>query len=417
VKSAWAVCDNALFAVTNLMVALAVARNSSVEEYGTFALAQSIALFISIFHTAFLTEPVLVFGAERYRERVEQYVSAAIVVHIGMFVVIEAVLTVVILVLARLGLSLWPRAFLMAAVGSPFILLGWTLRRACYINRAPQIACLAGVIYIGGLAPLLWVLARSGRLNGLSGFAVMGAAAIPASLWIQARLGAQWRWRQPRVFFHDLLRQHFRYGRWALGAGAMRWVPFNVPLLALASSGSASYSAALRALMTLLLPAVQFFQPVNTMLIPFCAGRSRAMIRKLVARFAIAEIVLALAYSAATWLLSSSLLHLLYAGKYDNYAPYLAPLSLLLLGEAMGGVAASALQALELPSKVFTASLGGALLTLLGTACLHPLTMPAAVRLIVAVYISTATLLALSLYQTLGDRRLVRFEIEEGPWV
>jgi O-antigen/teichoic acid export membrane protein len=136
-----------------------------------------------------------------------------------------------------------------------------------------------------------------------------------------------------------------------------------------------------------------------------------------VARFAVAEIVLALAYSAATWLLSSSLLHLLYAGKYDNYAPYLAPLSLLLLGEAMGGVAASALQALELPSKVFTASLGGALLTLLGTACLHPLTMPAAVRLIVAVYISTATLLALSLYQTLGDRRLVRFEIEEGPWV
>jgi O-antigen/teichoic acid export membrane protein len=406
-KSAWAIGDNALFALTNLGVALAVARYSSVEEYGTFALAQSIALFLSVFHTAFITEPVLVFGSERYRESVGQYVSAAVVLHGAMFVLIEIVLTAVVLVLGSLGWGLWARAFLMVAVGSPFILLGWFLRRACYIRKTPEIACRAGVIYIAALLPCMWALILGGGLNGLSGFAVMGGAAIPASLWILARLGASCRW--PGAFFHDLRRQHFRYGKWALGAGVMRWVPFNVPLIALASSGSASHSAGLRALMTLLLPAVQFFQAVNTMLIPFCSERNASRLRPLVATAGVSEMLIAAAYSAAIWIVSRPVLHVLYAGKYDGDAPYLGPLSLLLVGEAVGGVAASALQALELPQKVFAAGLGGALLTVLGIISLHPFALPGGVGLIVVVYTSTAALLGISLARSLSDRGVACF--------
>lgn len=406
-KSAWAIGDNALFALTNLGVALAVARYSSVEEYGTFALAQSIALFLSVFHTAFITEPVLVFGSERYRESVGQYVSAAVVLHGAMFVLIEIVLTAVVLVLGSLGWRLWARAFLMVAVGSPFILLGWFLRRACYIRKTPEIACRAGLIYIAALLPCMGALILGGRLNGLSGFAVMGGAAIPASLWILARLGAGCRW--PGAFFHDLRRQHFRYGKWALGAGVMRWVPFNVPLIALASSGSASHSAGLRALMTLLLPAVQFFQAVNTMLIPFCSERNASRLRPLVATAGVSEMLIAAAYTAAIWFVSRPVLHVLYAGKYDGDAPYLGPLSLLLVGEAVGGVAASALQALELPQKVFAAGLGGALLTVLGIASLHPFALPDGVGLIVVVYTSTAALLGISLARSLSDRGVACF--------
>ena len=415
-KSAWAIGDNALFAVTNLGVALAVARYTSVEEYGTFALAQSIALFLSVFHTAFITEPVLVFGSERYRESVREYVSAAVVLHGAMFVLIEVVLTAVVLVLGSLGWWLWARAFLMVAVGSPFILLGWFLRRACYVRKTPEVACRAGVIYLAALLPCMWALIRSGGLNGLSGFAVMGGAAIPASLWILARLGAGWRWPHPGAFFHDLRRQHFRYGKWALGAGAMRWVPFNIPLIALAASGSASHSAVLRALMTLLLPAVQLFQAVNTILIPFCSGRNASRLRPLLATAGVSEMLIALAYSAAIWLVSRPLLHLLYAGKYDGDAPYLGPLSLLLVGEAVGGVAASALQALELPQKVFAAGLGGALLTMLGITSLHPFALPDAVGLIVVVYTSSAALLVISLARSLTHRGVACFTSgEPGP--
>ena len=410
-KSAWAICDNALFALTNLVVALALARRASVEEYGTFALAQSVALFLSILHTAFITEPTLVFGSERYRERVEEYVSAAVAMHIVIFVVIEAVLAAVILALGRMGLSMWARAFSMAAVGSPFILLSWFLRKACYIKKAPEIACMAGAIYMAGILPGIWMLARTGRLNGLTAFVVMGAAGIPPSLWILSRIGARSRWPRPS-FLADLLRHHLRYGRWALGAGAMRWVPFNVPLIALASAGSASSSAALRALMTLLMPAVQFFQAVNTMLIPFCAGR-RAKVAQLVAAVGSSEALVAIAYSAAMWLASRTILHELYAGKYDAYAPYLAPLSVLLAGEAVGGVVSSALQALELPEKVFSAYLAGSLLTVFGTIAFHPLQLKEAVWLVVGVYGLTAAFLAVVLSRVLAGSRSVGIAVRE----
>lgn len=409
-SSGWAICDNALFALTNLGVTLAVARQTTVEEYGTFALAQSIALFLSIFHTAFITEPVLVFGSDRYRAMLGQYLSAAVLMHALMFALIEAVLGAVILTLSSLGLTLWARAFLMVAVGCPFILLGWFLRRACYIRRAPELACMAGVIYMTALFPCMGLLSRSQQLNGLSGFALMGAAAVPASLWILTRLGARGLRPHPPSWFRNMLGQHLRYGRWALGAGLTRWVPFHVPLIALASSGSISYSAALRALMTLLLSAVQLFQAVNTVLIPFCAGRSRAALRPLLARAGASEMLLAVGYSAATWLLSQPLLHVVYAGKYDSYSSYLAPLSLMLLGEAMAGVAASALQALEVPQKVFAAGLGGALVTLAGVACLRPFGVAEAVGLIVVVYVCTAVLLGISLWRmlTLGSRERAR---------
>jgi O-antigen/teichoic acid export membrane protein len=414
-KSAWAVCDNGLFAATNFLVAVAVARNVSQEEYGTFALAQSIVLLVSIFHTAFLTEPVLVFGSERYRERAGEYVSAAVWVHLGMFVVLEVVLAVTVLALFKLGLAMWARAFFLAAVGSPFILLGWFLRKACYIKKAPEIACAAGMIYIAAVTPCIWILTKTGTMSALWAFVVMGLAAIPASVWILVRLHAPFRLPQPGPFLSDMLRQHARYGRWALGAGAMRWVPFNVPLMAMASSASASYAGALRALMTILMPGVQFFQAVNTMLVPFCAGRSRAKVAHMVTTAAVSETLLAIAYSAAMGFLSRPLLHTLYAGKYDFYAPYLTPLSLLLAGEALAGVISSALRALELPRKVFAACLGGALLTFLGITYLRPFAMKEAVWLIVAGYAATAVLLGISLSRVLAERGVACLKTGEEP--
>lgn len=414
-KSAWAVCDNAMFAATNFLVAVAVARHVSLDEYGTYALAQSIVLFISTFHTAFLTEPLLVFGSERYRDKAKEYILAAVAIHIAMFVVIEAFLAITILALGRMGMLMWARAFSMAAIGSPLILLGWFLRKACYVKKAPEIACTSGLIYIAAVAPCIWILTRTGTMNGVRAFAVMGLAAIPASLWILLRLGVPFRLPQLGSFLAELTRQHYHYGKWALGAGAMRWVPFNVPLIALASSVSVSHSGALRALMTILMPPVQFFQAVNTMLIPFCAGRSRSKVAQLVTTAGGSETIVAIAYSVAMWIFSRPLLHFLYAGKYDSYASYLVPLSLLLLGEALAGVISSALRALELPKKVFAACFSGALLTGLGIACLRPFEMKEAVWLIVVAYAATAALLAISLSRLLAVRNIACLKTGEEP--
>jgi O-antigen/teichoic acid export membrane protein len=274
------------------------------------------------------------------------------------------------------------------------------------MRKVPEIACTAGVIYVAAVAPCIWILIKTGTMTGLSAFVVMGAAAIPASVWIMVRLHVPLRLPRRGPFLGDLLRQHGRYGKWALGGGAMRWIPFNVPLMTLASSASVVDSGALRALMTILMPAVQFFQAVNTLMVPYYAGAGPRKVARSAARAGVSEVLLALAYSGAIWCLSRPLLHGLYAGKYDPYAAMLAPLSLLLLGEALGGVAASALQALELPKNVFAACLGGSAVTILGIACLHPFDMKRAVWSIVAAYTSTAMLLAISIYRAQAHAEL-----------
>lgn len=414
-KSAWAVCDNAMFAATNFLVAVAVARHVSLDEYGTYALAQSIVLFISTFHTAFLTEPVLVFGSERYRNKIEAYILAAIAIHVVMFVVIESCLAITIVALSRMGMLMWAHAVSMAAVGSPLILLGWFLRKACYVKKAPEIACTSGLIYVAVVGPCIWILTMTGTMNGFRAFLVMGVAAIPAGLWILFRLHVPFRLPHPRSFLAGLTRQHYSYGRWALGAGAMRWVPFNLPLIALASSASAAQSGALRALMTVLMPPVQFFQAVNTMLIPFCAGRSRAKVAQLVTAAGGSQTLVAIAYSVLMWFFSHPLLHSLYGGKYDLYAPYLPPLSLLLLGEALAGATSSALRALELPKNVFAGCFAGALLTGIGIICLRSFEMREAVWLIVVVYAVTAAMLGVSLSRVLGGRGLAWHKTGQEP--
>jgi O-antigen/teichoic acid export membrane protein len=167
--------------------------------------------------------------------------------------------------------------------------------------------------------------------------------------------------------------------------------------------------------MTILMPPVQFFQAVNTMLIPFCAGRGRTRVAQLVTTAGASETLVAIAYSVLTWFFSRPLLHSLYDGKYDLYAPYLLPLSLLLLGEAFAGVMSSALRALELPKKVFAGCFAGALLTGIGIVCLRSFEMREAVWLIVVVYAATAAMLGVSLSRVLGGRGVAWLKAGEEP--
>ena len=106
---------------------------------------------------------------------------------------------------------------------------------------------------------------------------------------------------------------------------------------------------------------------------------------------------------------------LLYAGKYDAYAPYLAPLSLLLAGDAVGGVVSSALQAMELPEKIFGPYFAGALLTAFAIIAFHPLQLRGAVWLIAAAYALTAAFLSVVLRRVLSDSRMGCFAEGEEP--
>ncbi|MDR7400087.1 MAG: hypothetical protein QN144_12370, partial [Armatimonadota bacterium] len=66
-RGLWAVADQGLFSGANFVVNVLLARWLSPAEYGAFAVALSIFYLLAGFHSAVLTEPMMVFGAGRYR--------------------------------------------------------------------------------------------------------------------------------------------------------------------------------------------------------------------------------------------------------------------------------------------------------------------------------------------------------------
>jgi len=74
-KGSLAIADQGLFAGSNFLLNVLLARWLAPADYGAFALAYSVFWLFGVFHTAILTEPMLVFGPGKYRERFPEYLG------------------------------------------------------------------------------------------------------------------------------------------------------------------------------------------------------------------------------------------------------------------------------------------------------------------------------------------------------
>ena len=74
-KGAWAVLDQGVFALSNFGINIVMARWLAPRDYGAFTLAYSVFLLLGTVHSALLVEPMMVFGAGKYREKFPDYLS------------------------------------------------------------------------------------------------------------------------------------------------------------------------------------------------------------------------------------------------------------------------------------------------------------------------------------------------------
>src|SRR3979409_2655145 len=77
-RGSWAIADQGLFAMANVLLNVMLARWLAPAEYGAFAVAYSAFLFIGALHAALLIEPMLVFGPGRYASRLAGYLNVLI---------------------------------------------------------------------------------------------------------------------------------------------------------------------------------------------------------------------------------------------------------------------------------------------------------------------------------------------------
>ena len=368
----WAVMDQGLFATSNFVLNLFLARWLTPQDYGAFTVAFAVFLFFGTFHTALLSEPMLVFGPGKYRGRLSEYLDVVLYAHLGF-----AALGGLMLLLASLGFGLsGSRVFALALLGlalaGPFILFLWLMRQACYVRLEPHLAASGGVLYLALMLAGIYTLDQREWLSPVSALGVMGFSSLAAGLWLAGRLHIG---RPPLVshrLFREALRAHWGYGRWAAATEALTWIAANVYYLVLPAWGGLEATAALKALWNLTMPILHANAALSALLVPTLArarrdGRFGHLVRLALALFA--------AGSALYWVLLGLFHHQLitwvYGGQYREYENLLWLLGFLPLISVAVKVLGAALRALERPDRLFWAFLLSIGVTLtLGFACM-----------------------------------------------
>ncbi|MEM4202805.1 MAG: hypothetical protein QXS54_01920 [Candidatus Methanomethylicaceae archaeon] len=324
-KGTWSVVDQALFSGSNFLVNVLLARWLLPEEYGAFAVALSVFYLLAGFHTAVLTEPMMVFGAGKYRESFRKYLGMLLYGHWGLSAVVVPALGIAALMFAHYGSPAMACALAGLAVASPFLLLIWLVRRACYVPMQPAWATVGSGVNLASTLVGLFLLSRAGLLSSFSGVVLLGAAAAIASLVLLILRLRPLVWGfagNPTPVM--VLGDHWGYGSWNLVGMLAYWASGQVLMFLIPMFLGLAASAAVAAVWNLYRPVSLLMQSLGLVLLPVFSrwiseGMESRELRRHATRFALLFGGAVALYGLLLTVGAKPLLHLLYAGRYDEH--------------------------------------------------------------------------------------------------
>jgi O-antigen/teichoic acid export membrane protein len=323
-KGSLAVLDQGLFASSNFLVNVLLARWLAPTDYGAFALAYSVFFLLGVFHNAIFTGPMLVFGPGKYRDRFPEYLGILLRGHFALMLPGAALLAATAFLLGWLYSPAVERAFLALAVAGPLILLLWLLRRAFYVRLNPGWAAVGGGVYLLILLAGALTLRAAGRLTPATGFLTMAAGSLITCLLLLVLLRPTLATDSSAI--RAVVADHWRYGKWGAAAAGPFWVSDNIYFLVLPAWVGLAEVGGLKALLNLAQPGLQSISALGTLLVPTLvrdrdSGGPRAMNRTI--KLSLALFLLGSAcYLALLWGFRLQIFSFLYAGKYAAYASW-----------------------------------------------------------------------------------------------
>jgi O-antigen/teichoic acid export membrane protein len=373
-KGFLALMDQGLLSGSNLLIAILLARWLTRDEYGAYAMGFSIFILLYGFHNAFLLEPMSVFGPESYPKCLTAYVKKLLGFHfvltflLSILVIAGIILPPFFMVDRALTSSMWG-----VGIAVPLVLFYWICRRATYLEFAPGVAAIGSVTYC--LTMLVLVPALKMWPSPFMGFMIQSLAAIPAALLllVSLRSGTD---LQPSPSNAEVLREHWRYGRWVMGSTIVTWVSGYGYYVLVGALLPMQDVAALRALRNLTEPCYRAMAAIILLALPWASARYaeegrpglQRRTRQLNGLFGGSALV----YFAAVCLFRNWVMSFLYAGRYNesSHLLVLATAPLVLIAASLGSEVAA--QVMQAPSEVFLAyGVSGALTLLFGLAFTH----------------------------------------------
>ncbi len=157
----------------------------------------------------------------------------------------------------------------------------------------------------------------------------------------------------------DIGLRHWRYGRWALGANAMMWVPINLFYPLLSRFSGMAQAGELKALMNFASPMLQTCAALSSLMLPYSARvleqRGSAGVNVILKRMTLLCVAYAVPYWVVLLVFKGPAFRMLYSGRYTEVV-YLMPIVALvsIFGSAFFGPSI-VLRSLEAPGSVFAA--------------------------------------------------------------
>jgi O-antigen/teichoic acid export membrane protein len=347
-KSFWAIMDQGVFAISNFLLNLLLARWLSPREYGAFTVAYSVFLLCVAFHDALLTEPMMVFAAGRFRSHLPVYLSRLLLPH-GMFVLLSSTAILVFSLLLSIlvdGLPL--SALLTVTIANPLILTFWLFRRMAFVHPGPQIAAQLAPVYLTALLMGIVAFNQVRLLSPATAFVTVSFASICMVALLTRRLNI--RLRPDTRNTYEILNAHWTYGRWALTTSVLSWVPSNLFFLLLPVWAGLEASGALRAFLNVIMPLMHMFTALGSvLLVMFVKLRTRSDFTLITCRIFTVFFVTSIVYWFLLYNFGSPVIDWLYQQKYTSYGSLLWVVGLLPLATAATSVFGNALRALEKP--------------------------------------------------------------------
>jgi hypothetical protein len=173
-------------------------------------------LLLGAFHTALLTEPMMVYGSGQYAAIFPKYMAILIYGHWALTSLIAVGLALCAWISWALGSAAMAQGLMGLAVASPCILLLWLVRRGFYVSSNPQWASIGSGLYLLVTVAGTYKLYQHGWLTVASAFLVMGASGLIVSMGFIRFLRPQWKLAaRDRAGMATIFRDHWKYGRWA----------------------------------------------------------------------------------------------------------------------------------------------------------------------------------------------------------
>ncbi|MEM9419653.1 MAG: glycosyltransferase [Planctomycetota bacterium] len=404
-RGIWAMLDQGLFAGANFLITVGLAGWLTERDFGAFTTAYASFLVIGVFTTALLTEPMMVFGAKKYRDNLPDYFGRLIGGHLLVTLIGGLILGGIGLVVGITGEKLLGLAMCLLAFSQCSQLLPWMTRNACYIESNPRPAAVAGIIYLVLIVGSLLGLRVTEQLSIVTAIMTMFGASLAANLYLLFYLRPNLRAAVGIGDYGPVAHDHWRYGKWATLTGLTRYIPEQLPYIAVpvilgiaaSTSPDLETGGALKALMNFSVPLILISWAASTLVTPMLVrAKHTPKFFKISGIMLTMTMGLPLLFWPVLGLLGETIIALLYSGKYVQHASLTWLIGLIPVIAGLDAVLHTQLKAAERPDRLFLASVASsAVLILLGLPMILAWGLTGAVLAILASYVAQAMTLCL----------------------